>query len=117
MKIEVTREPSANGCTIGTMTLDGVFECYTLEDVVREEKIFGETAIPAGTYTVVVSYSPRFKSDLPIAFILAIPLPTRKAASSSAAPTTPIPWERRRWRSIRSTRKSSTLGPGTSPSK
>ena len=66
MKIEVTREPSANGCTIGTMTLDGVFECYTLEDVVREEKIFGETAIPAGTYTVVVSYSPRFKRDLPL---------------------------------------------------
>ena len=66
MKIEVTREPSANGCTIGTMTLDGVFECYTLEDVVREEKIYGETAVPAGTYTVVVSYSPRFKRDLPI---------------------------------------------------
>lgn len=66
MKIEVKRDPSALGCTIGTMTINGVFECYTLEDEVRDEKIYGETAIPAGTYRVIISFSPRFQRDLPI---------------------------------------------------
>lgn len=50
------------------------FECYTLEDVVREVegkpvkdwKIKGETAIPRGTYNVVLHMSPRFKKTLPM---------------------------------------------------
>lgn len=66
MKIEVEREPSASGCTIGTMRVNGAFECHTLEDQVRGEKIFGETAIPAGTYSVVISFSPHFQRDLPL---------------------------------------------------
>lgn len=66
MKIEVTRNPSDDKCTQGVMTVDGVYECFTLEDVVREEKIFGETAIPAGTYKVIVSFSNHFKRDLPL---------------------------------------------------
>jgi hypothetical protein len=40
--------------------------CYALEDMVRPEKIFGETAIPAGTYPVTVTYSPHFGRDLPL---------------------------------------------------
>lgn len=37
--------------------------CYVLEDVVRPngEKVYGETAIPAGTYRMTVNYSSRFK--------------------------------------------------------
>jgi len=51
--------------------------CYTLEDVVRdinfsgdfdglEKKIYGETAIPFGTYQGQITYSPTFKKDLPL---------------------------------------------------
>ena len=66
MKLEIKREPSTNVCTIGTMTINGRFQCYTLEDVVRDQKIPGETAIPSGVYKVIITYSNRFKRDLPL---------------------------------------------------
>ena len=47
------------------------FICYTLEDVERDVKIKGQTAIPTGKYTVIVTMSPRFKKDLPL--ILNVP--------------------------------------------
>lgn len=67
MNIEVLRQCGAS-CTIGEMLIDGKHECWTMEDVVRPigEKVFGETAIPYGTYPVVVTYSPHFKCDLPL---------------------------------------------------
>ena len=65
MLLTVVREPSKNGCTLGEMLLDGAHECYTLEDVVRDEKIDGETAIPAGKYRVVLTMSQRFGKVLP----------------------------------------------------
>ena len=37
------------------------FICYTLEDKERLVKIKGETAIPTGKYTVIVTMSPRSK--------------------------------------------------------
>ena len=37
------------------------FICYTLEDKERLVKIKGETAIPTGKYTVIVTMSPRFQ--------------------------------------------------------
>ena len=53
--------------TIGKLYIDGVYFCDTLEDKVRPkgEKVYSKTAIPAGTYDVIVNYSPRFKKMLP----------------------------------------------------
>lgn len=53
--------------TIGKLYIDGHYFCDTLEDTVRPSgtKIAGRTAIPAGEYKVVKSYSPRFKKVLP----------------------------------------------------
>ena len=52
--------------TIGRLCVDGKFECWILEDPVRKEKIPKVTAIPEGTYEVVVTYSPKFKCEMPL---------------------------------------------------
>lgn len=66
MQLRLIREPSTKQATLGRLFVDGRFECFTLEDVVRAAKIKGETAIPAGTYQVIVSMSARFKRRLPL---------------------------------------------------
>ena len=66
MEIQVTRNEFTDQSTIGEMYVDGTFECYTLEDVVRPVKTKGITAIPAGSYEVVVSFSERFQRPLPL---------------------------------------------------
>lgn len=61
MKLSVDRHFKGPKYTIGRLYVDGVYECDTLEDVVREKKIPNETAIPAGTYRVAMDVvSPRF---------------------------------------------------------
>lgn len=68
MKIDVKRTECGEACTIGELYINGAKECWTLEDVVRPDgiKVYGETAIPAGIYAVDITYSPRFKRDLPL---------------------------------------------------
>ena len=66
MQIEVKRKVFSDHSTIGQMWIDKEFACFTLEDVVRPEKIYGETAIPAGTYEVVITFSNRFRRDMPL---------------------------------------------------
>lgn len=71
MKINIKRLHKTDKSTIGEMFIDGKFECYTLEDVERKEKIFGKTAIPTGTYEVIITMSNRFKKRMPL--LLAVP--------------------------------------------
>ena len=74
MQLTLKRRPSSVDCTIGELFLDGAMECYTLEDLVREVpgrpvaewKIPKSTAIPAGTYNVIINESLRFKRALPL---------------------------------------------------
>lgn len=67
MKIEVIRNQLTSSSTIGSLYVNGMWECYTLEDVVRKgPKIHGQTAIPEGTYGVKITFSNRFKRDLPL---------------------------------------------------
>ena len=66
MLIEVKRFEFQNTHTIGKMYIDGVYECYTLEDVVRNgSKVIGKTAIPTGEYKIIIDKSVRFKQDMP----------------------------------------------------
>lgn len=53
-------------CTVGELLDYGNRLCWTLEDAVRSHKIKGRTAIPAGRYKVAITYSNRFKTDLPL---------------------------------------------------
>lgn len=66
MKLLLKRLHRTESSTIGELYVDGVFECYTLEDVEREVKIKSETAISKGTYKVIVTMSNRFKRLLPL---------------------------------------------------
>ena len=64
MKILHTRTAMTAKSTTGTLSIDGKPFAVTLEDVERPAKIHGKTAIPAGKYPVVVTYSPKFKRDV-----------------------------------------------------
>lgn len=68
MKVTVKRIFKGPEYTIGKMYINNEYFCDTLEDVVRAEgvKIAGKTAIPAGTYKLRKTYSPRFNKILPL---------------------------------------------------
>ena len=66
MKLLLKRLHKTSNSTIGELSIDGKFEAYTLEDVERKEKVFGKTAIPKGTYEVVMTMSNRFKKMMPL---------------------------------------------------
>lgn len=66
MIISIKRIYKSENSTIGEMTIDGKWECYTLEDKERDVKIKSETAIPKGTYKVIINQSNRFKKLLPL---------------------------------------------------
>lgn len=66
MVITVKRLYKTDTSVIGELLVDGIFECYTLEDAERPVKIKGETAIPKGTYRVIINESNRFKRLLPL---------------------------------------------------
>lgn len=66
MRLLLDRSQYAEGSTVGDLYINGVWECVTLEDGVRPEKIKGETAIPCGEYEVLLTHSPKFKRTLPV---------------------------------------------------
>lgn len=67
MELKLNRIFLSSSATIGELWANNTHLCDTLEDRVRPEgeKIYGKTAIPEGTYEMVLSYSPRFKKILP----------------------------------------------------
>ncbi len=68
MKLISERIYKAPDYTISNLSIDGKFFCHVLEDVVRKDgvKIYGKTAIPTGTYKVILSVSNRFKILMPL---------------------------------------------------
>lgn len=65
MKLLLKRTFLGESYTIGDLYIDDTWFSNTLEDAVRDTKIYGETAIPKGEYKVVVTLSPRFRRYLP----------------------------------------------------
>lgn len=77
MKITLKRIALKDTYTIGKLYINGEYFCDTLEDKVRdlnkngvfdngEKKIYGQTAIPYGTYNVKWTYSNKFKKYMPL---------------------------------------------------
>ena len=75
MLIKLHRRYLGESYTIGSLFINGKYLCDTIEDKVRdlnkdgnleEGKVYGETAIPYGTYDVELSLSPKFKRLLPM---------------------------------------------------
>ena len=73
--LKLIRKIFTTNSTIGELSINGKFFCHTLEDCDRdtnrnkhleEGKIYGETAIPAGYYPVILNMSNRFKRILPL---------------------------------------------------
>jgi hypothetical protein len=96
MNLRLNRQKFTAKSTIGSLWIDGAMECFTLEDVCREEtpgtwfpamKVPAQTAIPYGRYEVVLSVSARFKTLLPL--LLKVPdfEGVRIHAGNSAADT------------------------------
>jgi hypothetical protein len=71
VKILVERDIFGDNYTTSRVFIDGRFFCYCLEDTDRklednpEAKVYGETAIPRGTYKLLVDFSGRFQRELP----------------------------------------------------
>lgn len=69
MELVLTRRWLYPRRTIGELTIDGRFECYTCEDTYRpppEAKVPKETCIPTGKYDVVINHSKRFGVLMPL---------------------------------------------------
>lgn len=74
MELQLKRRFRGPKYTVGSLFVNGVYECDTLEDtdrgltsdmsvdVIKAKKIYGETAIPSGTYDIDMNtISPKFK--------------------------------------------------------
>lgn len=78
MRLSLRRTAKRDSYTIGRLYIDGVYFCDTIEDKdrglsdsmseqeIRKRKVYGRTAIPTGTYSVSITYSPRFAKKLPL---------------------------------------------------
>ena len=78
MRLTLKRIANRPTYCIGKLYINGKYFCDTLEDrdrglsdsmteeEIREIKIKGETAIPVGIYTVLLTYSPKYGKIMPL---------------------------------------------------
>lgn len=77
MKVRIERKWKKDGYTVGRVYIDDVFFCNSMEDKdrgLRQDmsvgeisrlKVDGVTAIPTGKYKVSMTYSPKYKREMP----------------------------------------------------
>ena len=78
MNITLNRIAKKSKYTIGKLYIDGEYFCDTIEDTdrgltqtmtdaqIKSKKVYGQTAIPTGTYRVIINYSNKFKRQMPL---------------------------------------------------
>ena len=77
MKLELNRIILSEDYTMGRLFIDGMYFCDTLEDKdrglhqndpledIKATKVYGQTAIPKGTYNVTYDWSNHFQQFMP----------------------------------------------------
>lgn len=78
MRLTLKRVANKKDYCVGKLYINGKYFSDTLEDVdrglddamteeqIKEIKIKGQTAIPVGIYTVLLTYSPKYKKIMPL---------------------------------------------------
>jgi len=78
MRLTLMRIANRPTYCIGKLYIDGVYFCDTIEDTDRglddrmsekdilSLKVKGETAIPTGIYPITITYSPKYKKNMPL---------------------------------------------------
>ena len=78
MRLTLFRIANRPTYCIGKLYVDGEYLCDTIEDTDRglsdemteeeilKKKVKGETAIPTGIYPVYLTYSPKYKKQMPL---------------------------------------------------
>ena len=78
MRLTLKRIANRKDYCIGKLYINGKYFCDTLEDVdrglddsmseddIKAIKVKGQTAIPVGIYTVLLTYSPKYKKVMPL---------------------------------------------------
>lgn len=78
MELKLKRKWRTDQSTIGELSLNGNLICYILEDrdrglkqsmslsEINRIKVKHETCIPSGRYEITITFSQRFKRDLPL---------------------------------------------------
>lgn len=78
MRLTLIRIANRPTYCIGKLYIDGEYFCDTIEDVDRglddkmtveeilKKKVKGETAIPTGIYPIYLTYSPKYKKQMPL---------------------------------------------------
>jgi len=50
METKIIRDAQGKQSTLSQLYINGIFQCYLLEDKIREVKIPSQTAIPTGVF-------------------------------------------------------------------
>lgn len=78
MRLTLIRIANRPTYCIGKLYIDGEYLCDTIEDTdrglddsmdleeIKKKKVKGETAIPTGIYPVYLTYSPKYKKQMPL---------------------------------------------------
>lgn len=78
MELLIDRKWKKDSYTIGKLYINGEYFCDTLEDVdrnltsemsiteIKNKKVYGKTAVPTGLYTILYTYSPKYKRLMPL---------------------------------------------------
>ena len=73
MRLTLNRKEFTDKSTIGELFIEDKFECFVLEDKDRKletagekAKVYGLSAISRGSYSIIISWSNRFKQLMPL---------------------------------------------------